>query len=275
MSRKSMDNDQLGARMKEYESQTTSQKLIKRLPILVRIDGKNFSSFTKGLKRPYDERLSNLMCETAKFLLKETNANCVYHQSDEITLVWYSDKYDSQTLFDGKVFKITSTISAIATAFFNKNLSVYIPEKSNTSPRFDCRVFNVPTLEKAASCFYWREKDATKNSITMASSAYYSHKELDNKNSSQKQEMLFQKGVNWNDYPNFFKKGSYIQRKRVVRKFTSEEIETLPNKHLARQNPDIEVERWEINIIDIPPMYKIKNKVGVIMFGEDVILNDI
>jgi tRNA(His) 5'-end guanylyltransferase len=78
-------------------------------------------------------------------------------------------------------------------------------------PRFDARVYVVPTLEEAVNSFLWREQDATKNSITMAASAYYSHNELMNKNGSEKQEMLFQKEVNWNDYPTFFIRVSYVQ----------------------------------------------------------------
>lgn len=261
--------DKIGDRIKSYESQTTSARLIPLLPVVARMDGRSFSSFTRGLKRPYDERLSQLMVETTKYLVSETNANCGYHQSDEISLVWYNEGYGSQMIFNGKVFKITSTLSSMATGFFNKNLSSYIPEKSNLIPTFDCRVFNVPTLEEAANAFLWRELDATKNSITMAASHYYSHKFLMGKNSSEKQELLHQKGVNWNDYPSFFKRGTYIQRKRVVTKYDPKEIENLPEKHAARKNPDLEVERWSIDRVDLPPMSKIKNKVGVILFGEE------
>jgi len=263
-------SDTLGNRMKSYESQTTSTKLIPKLPIIARIDGRSFSSFTKGLRRPYDERLTNLMIETTKYLVQETNANCGYHQSDEISLVWYIDDYDSQMMFDGKLFKLISILSSMATGFFNKNLPTYIPEKANLIPTFDCRVFNVPTVEEAVNVFYWREKDATKNSITMAASEYYSHKFLMGKNGSEKQELLFQKGINWNDYPSFFKRGTYVQKKRVLTKFSAEELEKLPAKHQARINPDLEIERWVIDKVDLPPLSKIENRVGVIIYGEDV-----
>lgn len=261
--------DNLGNRMKEFESQTTSQKLIKGIPIICRLDGRSFSSFTKGLSRPYDERLSNLMLETTKYLVKETNANCGYQQSDEISLVWYNNDYKSQPLFDGKVFKLTSILSSLATAFFNKNLPFFLPEKSHFLPVFDARVYNVPTLEEAVNSFIWREMDATKNSISMAASEYYSHKQLMNKNGSEKQEMLFQKGVNWNDYPSFFKRGTYVQRKRVLKPFSTEEIEKLPDKHNARKDPNFMVERWVIDKVDLPPILKINNKVEVIIYGKE------
>ena len=262
-------NDSLGDRMKAYENQTCGIRLIPRIPVIARLDGKGFSKFTKGLKRPYDERLSKLMIETTKYLVKETNANCGYTQSDEITLMWYTDKIDASIYFDGRLFKMLTDLSAMSSVFFNRKLSEYLPEKADKMPRFDARVYNVPTLDEAMNSFLWREQDATKNSITMAASAYYSHKELHGKNGSEKQEMLFQKGVNWNDYPTFFKRGTYVQRKRVLTPFTAEEIERLPAKHNARKDPGMLIERWVIDVVELPKLSSIENSVGVIVFGEE------
>lgn len=264
--------DALGDRMKAYENQTCGIRLIPRIPVIARLDGKGFSKFTKGLKRPYDKRLSDLMVETTKYLVKETNANCGYTQSDEITLVFYTDKIESSIYFDGRLFKMIGDLAAMASVYFNRELGKYLPEKADKMPRFDARVYNVPTLEEAVNSFIWREMDATKNSITMAASEYYSHKELMGKNGSEKQEMLFQKGVNWNDYPSFFKRGTYIQRKRVLKPFTTEEIEKLPAKHNARKDPNFMVERWVIDKVDLPPILKIDNKIEVIIYGEEPIL---
>ncbi len=263
------ENDSLGNRMKAYESQTSGINLIPRIPVIARLDGKGFSKFTKGLKRPYDERLSNLMVETTKYLVKETNANCGYTQSDEITLMWYTDKIDSSTYFNGRLFKMLTDLSAMASVFFNRKLSEYLPEKADKMPRFDARVYNVPTLDEAVNSFLWRELDATKNSISMAAQAYYSHGQLMNKTGSEKQEMLFQKGVNWNDYPAFFKRGTYIQRKRVLIPFSKEEIEKLPAKHNARKNPNFLVERWVIDRIEMPPLNRVENSIDVIIWGNE------
>lgn len=268
------NTDKLGDRIKFYESQSCGTRLLPLIPIIGRVDGKGFSKFTKGLKRPYDERLSQLMIETSKYLVRETNANCAYTQSDEINLAWYTDDVNSQVYFNGRLFKILSDLSSMASVFFNKNLDKFIPEKSHLSPRFDCRAFSVPNLEEAVNAFYWRERDATKNSISMAASAFYSHNFLEGKNGSEKQELLFQKGVNWNDYPSFFKRGTYIQRKRVLSKFSKEELEKLPKNHNARKNPDLEIERWEIKDINLPPLSKVVNKVDVIIFGKDPILEN-
>lgn len=261
--------DNLGNRIKMYESQTTGIKMIPRIPVIARLDGKGFSKFTKGLKRPYDQRLSDLMVETTKYLVKETNANCGYTQSDEITLMWYVESYESSVYFDGKLFKMISDLAAMCSVYFNRLLTQYLPEKSDKMPRFDCRVFNVPTLDEAVNTFLWRELDATKNSISMAAQHYYSHKQLDGKTGSEKQEMLFKKGVNWNDYPTFFKRGTYIQRKRVLTKFTTDELSKLPAKHAARQNPDLEIERWVVDKVELPPLNKIINRVDVIVWGKE------
>jgi tRNA(His) 5'-end guanylyltransferase len=255
--------------MKFYENQTCGVKMLPRIPVIARLDGKGFSKFTKGLKRPYDERLSRLMIETTKYLVKETNANCGYTQSDEITLMWYTDKIDSSIYFDGRLFKMTSDLSAMCSVYFNRHLPSYLPEKVDRMPRFDARVFNVPTLDEAVNVFLWREQDATKNSITMAASEYYSHNFLHGKNGSEKQELLFQKGINWNDYPDFFKKGTYIQRKRVLSSFTVEELERLPLKHNARKDPNVLIERWVVDEIKLPPLSKLQDRVDVIVFGKD------
>lgn len=268
-----MENEKnsLGDRMKNYEGQTTGIKLIPLLPIICRLDGKSFSKFTKSLKKPYDERLSKLMIETTKYLVKETNANCGYTQSDEISLLYYNDDYNSSTYFNGKFFKIITDLSAMASVFFNKKLNEYIPEKKNQMPRFDCRAFNVPNLDEAVNSFVWREQDATRNSISMAAQAYYPHNKLMNKGCSEQQNMLFEKGINWNNYPAFFKRGTYIQRKRVEIPFSSDEIEKLPLKHNARKNPNFVIERWLVDQIELPKLSSIDNSIDVIVYGKDPI----
>ena len=264
-----MKNDQMGNRMKAYESQTTQTKLIPLLPVMARLDGKGFSKFTKGLKRPYDERLSKLMVETTKYLVAETNANCGYTQSDEITLCWFTEDPKSQPYWDGKVFKILTDLSAMCSVYFNEKLPEYLPEKVGKRPRFDARVWNVPNVNEAVNTFLWREFDATKNSISMAAQNYFSHNLLEGKNGSDKQELLFSKGVNWNDYPEFFKRGTYVQRKVRTGKMTFEELEKLPPKHNARRNPDLQIVRKYVEELNLPPLTKVTNKVDVIIYGQD------
>jgi tRNA(His) 5'-end guanylyltransferase len=261
-------NDKLGDRMKFYEA-ASEVTLMPTLPTFARVDGRSFSSFTKGMDRPYDVRMSQTMLETAKMLAKETNAVMVYTQSDEITLAWYSEDPKSQIWFAGRHSKMVSQIAALATLYFYKNCLEIMPDYAHRMPSFDARVWQVPTLDEGSNVFMWREWDATKNSITMAASCYYSHNELHGKNGSEKQEMLFAKGINWNDYPSFFKKGQYIQRKKIVRPFSEDELKVLPPKHEARSCPNLLVERSEFQVLELPPLSKVVNRNDVIFFGAE------
>jgi tRNA(His) guanylyltransferase len=260
--------DPLGDRMKLYESTESSRKFIPLLPVLVRLDGKCFSKFTQKLERPYDQRLSNLMVDTTTYLVKESSAVCGYTQSDEITLAYYSDKIENQIFFNGKIQKIVSVLASTCSVYFNNWAQWYIPEQ-NKLAFFDCRAWQVPTLEEAANTFLWREFDATRNSVNMAAQELYSHKELMYKTTAEKQEMLFQKGVNWNDYPDFFKRGSYIQKYSTTQKLPAEELNKLPEKHQMRQNPELEFCRTEYRSVEMPPFNKVTNRVGVIFLGEE------
>lgn len=267
-----MKKDDFGTRMKLYEGFETERYLIPLLPICIRIDGVCFSSFTKGMKRPYDIIMSKIMVKVTKLLVEETNACIGYTQSDEISLVLYSNDIKSQVFFNGKKHKLVSFCAGKASSAFQFYLSTEMPDKMMKLPTFDCRVWNVPNKTEAANTILWREGDSSKNSISIAAQEYFSHKQLDNKTGKQKQEMLFQKeGINWNDYPDFFKRGTFIQRKSVTRKFTTEEIEKLPLKHEARKNPDLMVQRSEIMEVSMPPFSKVTNRVEVIFDGEDPI----
>ena len=245
-------------------------KCMPLLPVCARIDGKTFSKWTKGLQRPYDMRLIDLMVLTTHHLVQETGALMGYTQSDEISLVFYSDDQKSQIFFDGKIQKMVSVLASMTTAFFNANVGRIIEEKAGKVAMFDARVWQVPSLIEATNVFVWREMDATRNSISMAAQHYFSHKQLQSKSSSEMQDMLMlEKGVNWNDYPACFKRGTYIQRKKVERKFTEEELVVLPEKHEARQNPDLVIERTEVQTLSLPPIAKIVNRVEMIFENEE------
>ncbi|GAK57454.1 hypothetical protein U27_04421 [Candidatus Vecturithrix granuli] len=259
-----MKRDLFGNRMKTYEHQEAGRRFLPLLPVCARLDGKGFHKLTQGLARPYDTRFVEIMCQTTAYLVKETQACIGYTQSDEISLVWYSDDYKSQTFFDRRIQKMVSVLASMTTAFFNASLPKHLPEKTGALALFDCRVWQVPILTEAANTFLWREYDATKNSISMAARHYYPHEVLYKKTSAEMQEMLWQKGVNWNDYPAFFKRGTFIQKRKVVRAFTAEEIDHLPAKHEAHANPNLLIERSEIQRLAMPPFAKVKNRVEVI-----------
>jgi len=260
--------DQLGDRMKEYEMSEAGRRILARLPICARIDGKRFSKFTQGLARPYDERLSRLMVDTTRHLIEESSALAGFTQSDEISLLWHDDDPKTQSFLDRRVQKMNSILASMTTAFFNAHLAVAIPEKAGALALFDCRVWALPTRDEAANVFLWRELDATKNSVSMAARAYYPHEEVMDRDNADMQEMLFKKGVNWNDYPAFFKRGTFLRRQTTSRKFTVVELESLPAQHAARKDPELLVTRNAVVAVDMPPFNRVLNRVGVLFDGE-------
>ena len=226
-------NDELGTRMKEFYENVPKTRLVRRMPVAIRLDGKAFHTFTRGFEKPFDEVLGKAMRKTMKYLC-ENIQGCVlgYTQSDEITLILVDYKHlNSDAWFDYEIQKMCSIAASMATMAFNKAFasnvakqskrlySEYLEEKDasyidtleiamNKGAMFDARCFNIPK-EEVCNLIYWRQLDATRNSIQMVGQANFSHKELQNKSCNMIQEMLFaEKGINWNDYPTYLKRGS-------------------------------------------------------------------
>lgn len=214
--------------MKEYEgvSRTT---LTRRVPVIIRIDGCHFHTFTKGLQKPFDRYLMTVMQETMAELCRNIQG-CVfgYTQSDEITLILTDYKtVKTSAWFDYGVQKLASVAASMATMYFNKiwrkNLddrSLEILKSKCDKATFDARCFNIPK-EEVANCMIWRQKDATRNSIEAVAQASFRHSELDGKSCDQLQEMLWQeKGINWNEFPTDAKRGSACYRQIVKQEIT-------------------------------------------------------
>ena len=254
----------MGDRHKAYESRETMHKLMPGLPVLVRLDGRAFHTFTRGMARPFDVRLSKALVETAKFLVNETHASVAYTQSDEISLAYPNLGTTKQMLFDGRVQKLCSILAAMATAKFNQQVALTMPEKAHLLPLLDARVYQYPNLDLAAESFVWRESDATRNSLTMAAHSVYSHKALHKIGYAQKHEMLHAKGINWSDYPAMFKRGTYVRRETVARELSAAELLRIPAKH----RPTGTIMRSELKELDMPPVLRVVNLNGVLFFGE-------
>lgn len=253
----------LGDRMKMYERREAGRRCMPGLPICARIDGKGFSKFTRSLPRPFDPRLSRLMVDTTRFLVTETGACIGYTQSDEISLVFAPGAF----FLDGRIQKLTSILSSMTTGYFNAHLGGAIPEKDGRLALFDCRVWSVPTREEAANVLLWRELDATKNAISMAARAVFSHKQVHGKSGKDMKEMLFRADIDWDAYPAYFKRGTYVQRRRRTRRFTAEEIAKLPPKHAAHQDPDLVVSRTEVQVLSVPSIRTMSDRVGFVFDG--------
>ena len=261
-------NDELGKRMKEFYEAVPKIRLVRRTPVAIRIDGKAFHTFTRGFEKPFDEVLGRAMRETMKYLC-ENIQGCVlgYTQSDEITLILIDyKKLTSSAWFDYEVQKMCSIAASMATMAFNKFFIKEVEEwfsnqrpftteairlydlyrlKSETGAMFDARVFNIPK-EEVANLIYWRQLDATRNSIQMVGQANFSHKELQNKSCNQIQDMLFQeRDINWNDFPTHLKRGSCCVKSDVSVTFATE------HEDGSVTTGAVERPHWEIDL-EIP-----------------------
>lgn len=232
--------DPLGDEIKYYEKLGETYPSGDK-PIVVRLDGKNFSKWTKtaGCVKPFDERMIHLMTLVTEALVQFTDADIGYTQSDEITLV-LTKKHDAHELiFGGRYQKLCSVLASLATLKFNKLGWCDEPAL------FDCRVFEVPDKATAIKALEWRAEDCRRNSVSVMAQSEFSHKALHGKKTWEMKEMLKEKGNDWHVLPCDKKNGVYVKRIKVKKKLSIEELATLPEKHHARQNPDIEIERTE------------------------------
>lgn len=197
--------DSLGDRMKEFYENRTRNFLPRRTYTIIRVDGKAFHSYTRGLARPFDEKLVNDMDETACYMCKNIQgAKFAFVQSDEISILLTDfDGLSTDAWFDGNIQKMVSISASLATAKFNEL-------RPNKIALFDSRVFTIPSDIEVENYFIWRQQDTTRNSISSVAQSMFSHRELENKNTDQMQEMCFQKGVNWNDFSAKLKRGRLI-----------------------------------------------------------------
>ena len=235
-----MDRSDLAIRMKENYEKRAQTKLIRRMPVAIRIDGKAFHTFTCGFREPFDKILMQAMQETMLYLC-ENIQGCVfgYTQSDEITLILIDyQTFETEAWFDYEVQKMCSMSASMATMAFNKyftkNVEYFSKSKDvvgyneqyfgdyndaiiqlatyekaiEKGAMFDARCFNIPK-EEVTNLIYWRQLDAIRNSIQMVGQANFSHQELQNKTCNMIQDMLHeQKGINWNDFPIPCKRGT-------------------------------------------------------------------
>ena len=235
MSDKKMKRDDLGNRMKTFYEQIPKTRLMRRTPVVIRIDGKAFHTFTRGFKRPFDDVLIKTMQETAKYLCENIQGcSLAYTQSDEISLLLIDyQRFETSAWFDYEIQKMCSISASMATMAFNKifrdtvgelhikgalekEYSCILYKAVQKGAMFDSRVFNIPR-EEVTNYFYWRQLDASRNSIQMVGQANFSHKELQNKSCNDIQDMLMtQKGINWNDFPTYQKRGSCVVKENYL-----------------------------------------------------------
>lgn len=224
-----MKDEKLDARMKRYEA-AYERQLVPRVPVYVRCDGRAFHTFCRGLNRPFDQDFTRTVEKVTAYMHEETNACLSFCQSDEISLAWLDpDKMP----FGGRLFKIQSVLAGMASAAFCVFGSE--PERGRAFrariqgfvPHFDCRCCQMPE-EELANMFVWRSQDSAKNSITLLALEYFSHGEIQGRNSADKVKMLAEKGVRWEDLDEGLRYGSFFRRELYEKVLTPEEAARIP-----------------------------------------------
>lgn len=272
--------DDLGTRMKTFYENIPKTRLMRRTPVAIRIDGKSFHTFTKGFQKPFDFVLMDTMQQTMKYLC-ENIQGCVfgYTQSDEITLILVDyQKFTSDAWFDYEVQKLTSVSASMATMAFNKYFSENVVEYNLThdplvkrreglldnyisavekGALFDARCFNIPK-EEVTNLIYWRQLDATRNSIQMVGQAHFSHDELQDKTCNMIQDMLMTKyGINWNDFTVPCKRGTACIK-----------VATKVTENIKREPQPFGEDRVTTTIIEERPIWAIDKNMPILK-GED------
>ncbi len=263
--------DDLGDRMKEYERHETGRKFLPMLPVYARIDGRGFSKFTKGMDRPFDQRMTDAMIATTKYLVEHTHANIGYVQSDEISLVWLAPDHTSSIFFDGKTAKMTSVLAGMATAAFGRAIRGWTPYEDRFA-HFDARVLQLPLPYEAANMFLWRNLDAIKNSVSMATRAHYSAKQMHGKDQRAMLAMLADAGVIFDNFPVAFRRGTFVRRVKVERTASPLDIGMMINN---RQQVTETIIRTSVEVIPMPPFHLIENRTEVIFDGADPVMKSL
>lgn len=249
-----VDKDALGSRMKEQYENRTRYFLPRRTFTILRLDGKAFHTYTKGLKKPFDKDLSEDIDNAIIAMLPEIQgAVFAYTQSDEISIL-LTDFATPQTdaWFDGNIQKICSVASSIMTAEFNRlrwirtidtcglknelddpcstvDAGSFDGLSKKTIAYFDCRAFTIPDRTEVMNYFRWRQQDCVRNSVSMVAQTNFSHKELHGKSQSDMHEMLHKKGINWaTDFTGGEKNGRIIVKESYSVPRVSFDIESTP-----------------------------------------------
>lgn len=213
--------DTLGDRMKMNYEDRTRISLPRRSYTIIRIDGKAFHTYTRGMQKPFDDGLIEDMDLTAAYLCKNImGSKFAFVQSDEISiLVTDFEDINTQSWFDNNLQKMCSVSASMATSKFNElkmqrliNFDTLFDFKTNKIKlaEFDSRVFQIPQKTEVENYFIWRQQDTTRNSVSSVAQSLYSQKELSGKNTDEQQELIFKKGINWNDYAPKYKRGRMI-----------------------------------------------------------------
>ena len=227
-------NDALGDRMKAYENESRIY-LDRKTPVIIRVDGKAFHTFTRGFEKPFDNILEKAMKDTMIHLCENIQGAVLgYTQSDEITIVLIDyQEENSDAWFGYNLQKMASVAASEATFAFNRafehhfnhwRFNMGFPHTEDWSEftsarywryigcidkgaRFDARAFSLPKFE-VVNCLIWRQLDAIRNSIQAIGQSQFSHRELQGLNCDQiKEKLIADKGIDWEEYSDYHRHG--------------------------------------------------------------------
>ena len=260
----------LGDRMKRFESVHTETSLIPGIPVYVRIDGRSFHTFTRGLQKPFDPDFAWTMKETAKHLHENTNAFISYVQSDEISLAYLDP---SKMPFETRLFKLESVLAGMASAAFcvHGSKTKLKDRIEKFIPHFDCRVCQMPP-EEIPNMLLFRERDCLKNAITLVALEHFSMKQIHKKNSDEKVEMLKSVGVDFSkDIDEDFRYGAWFRRVVFQKELDAETLAKIPEKQRKLdEDGKMRVIRSEVIQVKFKmPISKMSNRNNVILNEDD------
>ena len=260
-------NDKLGDYCKSFERNYNSLRIVPGLPLYVRLDGRSFHTFTKGMLKPFDPKLISAMRNVAKGLVDEWDCKLAYVQSDEISLIFDDYAYlDAFPFFNGKITKLLSVLASSTTAKFSDETASWRLDRERwdgiPSPQFDCRIWQAPR-HYAEKYLIWRQDDAIRSSVNMMAYEYLPPI-LQEANIRDKKEMLKSLGHEWESIPIPRQRGSFYGKRDFIKTYTPEQLSLLPPLHNARNNPLLEISRREVTELCLPPIRSIKNLTEVI-----------
>jgi len=237
-------NDEFGKRIKSYEKKDAFSKD----PIVIRVDGKNFSNLTKRLKlkTPYDYRLNRCFKEASHQVMKTINAYLCYFQSDEITFVLKNETSESEHYLGGKRDKLNSVVASLFTFYFNKEFDNQFNISSHEFGMpivFDCRSFQPDSDVEVVNSVLWRVHDCSRNVVFGIACEHFPKSKLFKKSSLDMLAMISEVNDSLSNYPTEYTYGTLLKRQN--RSKTLEDIKNPSIKYI------IPLERVvKINIFD-------------------------
>lgn len=239
--------DTLGDRIKSYEN-AYRKYIPSTFPVILRLDGVSFHSYTKKCKKPYDQNLIDVMNDTAIYLCsKIQSAHLAYIQSDEISILLYNQNNKSEGWYGFNINKMISVSAAMASSYFSMSSHKIFGETKLAN--FDCRAFAVPK-EDVMNVFEWRQQDATRNSIQMLARSLASHKECDKLNCNELQDLIHVKGKNWNNEPTSFKRGRCVVKIKQQKEVTFNDTNIVVDRNVWVVDNEIPIFHKDPNYIN-------------------------